>query len=59
MACKDSVEIKMGMVFVIVLLGFVSFSLGFSLSTGLGIEAIDESWGGLGLCLGLGERGGT
>lgn len=53
MACKDSVEMKMGMVFV--LLGFVSFLLGFSLLSGLGTEAIDESWEGFG----LGERGGT
>ena len=57
MACKDSVKMKMkmGMVFVIVLLGFVSFLLGFSLLSGLGMEAIDESWEGFG----LGERGGT
>ena len=55
MACKDSVKMKMGMVFVIVLFGFVSFLLGFSLLSGLGMEAIDESWEGFG----LGERGGA
>lgn len=45
---------KMGMVFM--LLGFVSFLLGFSLLSGSGMEAIDERWGGFG----LGDnRGGT
>lgn len=54
MACKDSVEMKMGMVFM--LLGFVSFLLGFSLLSGSGMEAIDERWGGFGLG---DDRGGT
>jgi hypothetical protein len=54
MACKDSVDMKIGSVMVVVLalLGFVSFLLGFSLLTGLGMDAIDERAGEVGVWVG-------